>query len=196
MKKRIWTTCLMLSLVLVVPGCADSSIVNKKVLEKGEGIWLNHRDELKQIVPICDELFASNCIVYYILTSPTTDLYAQGVWQDNLYYDGCIVEPSQTQVDKVISLIPRPDVNDIYYLKGVFTSFGLSYMSKEDDALLLVYIEDIDTFNKVYNLTQYDRKDDNKVTNGWMKALDDHWYVCSANLIHDGSRKVCEMLNK
>jgi hypothetical protein len=187
---------IILVALLLNTGCVDRNVVNSNVINKGKDVWLNHGNELKQIIPICDELFLSKCNVYYIHTSPTTDLYAQGAWIDDLYYEGCIIKPSKTQIDKVNSLLPRPKINDIYYLKDVFTSFGLSYLSKENDALLLVYIKDLDKFNKIYHLKKYNQKDDDKITNAWIKALDDHWYVCSANLIHDGSDKICKILNQ
>lgn len=187
----LWTTRFLvymnklyiISFLLLLSACISS---NDDFIKDGKNIIYKFDTRLEGIIPICDSIFVDSCNVFYILTSPTTDLFAQGAEIDELYYKGCMLEATDQQSKAISDSIVRPELSRIGFMKGVYVSFGMSYVNHGDEGIKLVKILDKVKFDELFNLLLVTDKRVCETQYNWIYPVNNDWYIVSGSLVKSG----------
>jgi hypothetical protein len=181
-------------LILVLSSCYTN---NNYIIEQGKSIHSKYSRQLEDLLPLFDSTYQDPCNVFHINMSTTTDLFVQEGTIDHLYDSTLFKEMSVDQEEFIRDKKPRRELNDIWYLKDVFLAFSITEANhKSLDRSFLIRVLDSTKFNRVYKKFVHIYKDEklNNSISDWIFHVDDKWWICTGDLVHDGSDKVCKIL--
>jgi hypothetical protein len=184
----------LLALLLVLTSCYND---NDYILNQGKSIHSQYSNRLEELLPLFDSTYQDPCNVFHINMSTTTDLFVQEGTIDHLYDSTLFKEMSIDQEKFIRDKKPRKELNDIWYLKDVFLAFSISEANhKSLDRSYMIRVLDSAKFNSVYKKFVHIYNNDklNNTISNWIYHIDDKWWICTGDLVHDGSDKVCKML--
>lgn len=173
---------LLIFTLYITVSCTIFKDSNEKAINIGASVLNQKSDNLDSIVPICNTIFLDTCQVFYILTSPTTDLFHQGSWDSNFSYRNDMLLASPNQMNDFNSLMVKPELTNVYFCKNVFIAFGLSGLNHSDDGVWIVKILDENKFFNLHKLKILNNKSKSKPKTDWLYRYNDEWVIVSCDL--------------